>query len=72
MGPPQSKIDPVKEVKKQEKIAKKQKKIISMAILQIERELKKNEADDKKTLKLIKDMQMATKNQHVSLHNFFS
>ena len=70
MGPPQSKIDPVEEVKKQEKIAKKQKKIISMAILQIERELKKNEADDKKTLKLIKDM--ATKNQHVSLHNFFS
>ena len=62
MGPPQSKIDPNEEAKKQKKIAKKQEKIISMAILQIERELKKNEADDKKTLKLIKDMQMATNN----------
>ena len=70
MGPPQSKIDPVEEAKKQEKIAKKQEKIISMAIRQIERELKKNEADEKKTLKLIKDM--ATKNQHVSEHNFLS
>jgi len=37
-----------------------------MAIRQIERELKKNEADEKKTLKLIKDM--ATKNQHGLTH----
>jgi restriction endonuclease S subunit len=57
MGTTEVKIDPAEE-------AKKQGKVINKAIRQIERELKKNEADEKKTLKLIKDM--ATKNQHVS------
>lgn len=57
MGAKESKIDPAEE-------AKKQGKVINKAIRQIERELKKSEADQKKTLKLIKDM--ATKNQHVS------
>jgi restriction endonuclease S subunit len=62
MGTTEVKIDPAEE-------AKKQGKVINKAIRQIERELKKNEADEKKTLKLIKDM--ATKNQHVS-DSFFS
>ena len=57
MGQTETKIDPAEE-------AKKQGRVINKAIRQIERELKKNEADEKKTLKLIKDM--ATKNQHVS------
>jgi restriction endonuclease S subunit len=61
MGNKEVKIDPAEE-------AKKQGKVISRAIRQIERELKKNEADEKKTLKLIKDM--ATKNQHVSTSLF--
>ena len=57
MGAKESKIDPAE-------MAKQQQKVIKKSIRSIERELKKNEADEKKTLKLIKDM--ATKNQHVS------
>ena len=53
MGNKQVKIDPAEEAKKQGKVIKK-------AIRQIEREIKTNEANEVKTLKLIKDM--ATKN----------
>ena len=53
MGNKQPAVDPAEE-------AKKQKRIMNKAIRDIEREIKKNEADEKKTLKLIKDM--ATKN----------
>jgi len=57
MGNKQEKIDPAEEAKKQGRIIKK-------AIRQMEREIKGNEANEVKTLKLIKDM--AQKNQHVS------
>ena len=52
-------IDPKEE-------AKKNKRIISKAIRQIERETKQLEAADKKTLADIK--KMAEKNQHVSIY----
>ena len=51
-------IDPAEE-------AKKNSRIIKRAIRQIERETKKLEADDKKTLTQIKAL--AEKNQHVSI-----
>ena len=56
MGNKQPEIDPAEEAKKQQRVIKK-------AIRQIEREIKTNEANEAKTLKLIKDM--AQKNQHV-------